>query len=89
MKKLRKGDLVSVFWLDAYPAGDGWIDPEELGDRFDGVYRIHSVGIYMGRVKGYLRMVQSMGDGGDKFDGGMVGGFSIPLGCIESVKKVK
>jgi hypothetical protein len=56
MKKLRKGDLVSVFWLDAYTAGEGWIDPEELGDRFDG---------------------------------GMVGGFSIPLGCIESVKKVR
>jgi hypothetical protein len=87
--KLREGDLVRVEWLDAYTAGEGWIDPSELDDRWDGVYRITSVGIYLCKSHGYLRMVQSMGDGGDKFDGGMVGGFSIPIGCIERVSIMK
>jgi hypothetical protein len=89
IQKLREGDLVKVIWIDAYTAGEGWIEPDELAHRFDGVYRITSVGIYMGRSNGYLRMVQSTGDGGDKFDGGMVAGFSIPIGCIESVFKMK
>jgi hypothetical protein len=87
--KLREGDVIKVVWLDAYTAGDGWIDPDELKDRWKGVYRITSVGIYQSTDSGYIRMVQSTGDGGDKFDGGMVGGFSVPIGCIEKVTIMK
>lgn len=75
---MKKGDPVLVSWKDAFTVGDGW------QERVGGEYIVRTLGFFISRDSGYLRVVQSVGES-DVFEGGIISPFNIPTGCIREV----
>lgn len=71
-----------VEWKDAFTtSGDGWQDRVKVG----GEYIVRTLGFFVSRDSGYLRVVQSVGES-EVFEGGVISPFSIPTGCIREVE---
>lgn len=79
MKLMVKDDPVVVEWLDAFTTSGGW--QEVVG----GEYVVRTAGFFVSKDRGYLRVVQSIGESGE-FEGGYISPFSIPVGCIRRVE---
>ena len=86
--KLKAGDRIEVTWLDSNcPMDKVWHTEEDVQEWEDSAIKLHSIGYYRGKHKGYFNMY------GDFYKGdGIKDMFSriqaIPVGCIKKVKKL-
>lgn len=77
--KLKEGDLVKVWWHDAFVLPSPWNDEVDLSEE----YEVVSVGFWIGTGRKYFKICADVAAGAC----GRV--MSIPVGMIGKVKKVK
>jgi len=85
--ELKIGDLIEVIWLDTNtPIKDGWTPAKKyIGSNTK--MKIHSVSYFFGIKEGQLNIAaDKMID--KKYDPLINRRMSIPLGCIEKVRKI-
>jgi len=80
---LKIGDAIECIWLDSHFNPAGWQDEDDIKD--DTQVTIRSVCIYIGRGNGYIRTVADRSEAMD----GIMRDLRIPVGCIQSIRRLK
>ena len=89
LKKLKRGDVLSVEWLDAGDFNDpasSWFSQDE-GEKVFKEIPVTTIAVYFGHGKENLFLVRDT----EKSDPNVPyynGGCCIPIGCIRSVVKL-
>jgi len=85
---LKRGDMVSIKWRDANsPRETVWMMADEFLQDTP-VMEIYSVGYFVEKRDGYLRMVGEKSIS-DDFEEVVNRVFNIPVGCVVDVKRLK
>ena len=89
LKKLKRGDVVSIDWIDAGDLDDSpssWFSQEDAEKVFKEI-PVQTIAVYFGHGKENLFLVRDT----EKFDEKSPyynGACCIPIGCIRSVEKL-
>lgn len=86
--KLKVGDKVLVEWIDSFtPNHSDWMDGEGLDDHLRTNLAILTLGFYVGQDKRFLHLCATVGMADGEISG-YLNPLTIPVGCIEKVKKL-
>ena len=89
LKKCKRGDVLSVEWLDAGDFNDSassWFSQDE-GERVFKEIPVTTVAVFYGLAREYLFLVRDT-EKSDEKSPYYNGASCVPIGCIRSVKKL-
>ena len=87
LKKLKRGDVVSIDWIDAGDLDDSrWFSQEDAEKVFKEI-PVQTIAVYFGHGKENLFLVRDTEKQDISFPY-YIGACVIPIGCIRSVEKL-
>ena len=83
--KLKRGDIVVIYWHDAFSnSGGTWMSKEEVNAFVGGPIKVFTVAMYWSTKVEQINLIQTVVSA----DGSVANPFSIPVGCIKKVCKI-
>ena len=83
--KLKRGDIIVIYWHDAFSNCMGtWMSKEEMSSFVGSPVQVFTVAMYWSTEADQLNLMQTV----IANDGAVANPFSIPLGCIKKINKI-